>query len=103
MRQPPISSAVQKTYGSARRGDATKTILITLAVLCGMVFLTCAGVGIFGYYWVKHNFSNLSVTDPTKIRELTSDIVDISLPREFVPTHATSVFGMTTINYQWCP
>ncbi len=86
-----------------RRGISTKAILITLAVICGLGLLMCAGGGVVLYYVVKKNLENLMVTDPVKIRSLTDEMVDISLPPEFVPQRATSLFGVTHVAYGWCP
>jgi hypothetical protein len=67
------------------------------------MLLTCVGGGVALYVWVQKNFANVAVTDPVKIRQLTTDLTDITIPAEFVPQTASQFLGMHTVNYQWCP
>jgi len=87
----------------ARQGDAVKTILITLGIIGLIMFLACAGIGVAGYLYVKRAIDNLEVTDPVKIAQATSDMVDITIPPEFKPKVAHSIFGISTVQYDWCP
>uniref|UniRef100_A0A7C2JYN0 Uncharacterized protein n=1 Tax=Schlesneria paludicola TaxID=360056 RepID=A0A7C2JYN0_9PLAN len=87
----------------ARRGDATKTVLIVIAVLGGAMMLSCVGLGVAGYFWFQRNFGNVAVSDPVKIRQITAELADITIPPEFQPQGASQVFGMNVVNYQWCP
>jgi hypothetical protein len=103
MRHVETGDALSSVEISSRRGDTTKTVLITLAVICGLMFLTCAGVGVAVYVWVQRNISNLVIEDPARIRTLTEEIVDITLPSELVPQKASSIFGVTFVSYGWCP
>ena len=80
-----------------------KVVLITLAVICGLGFLACAGTGIALFVWVRQNAANIVVADPVKIRAVTSEMADITIPSEFVPQQAMSLFGMSNVTYRWCP
>jgi hypothetical protein len=86
-----------------RRGDALKTVLIVVAILGGLMMLSCLGVGVAGYFWIQKNFANVAVTDPVKVRQITAELTDITIPAEFVPQTASQIFGVNTVIYQWCP
>ncbi|WP_157605204.1 hypothetical protein [Schlesneria paludicola] len=87
----------------ARGGSTMKAVLITLVVVCGGGFLLCAGLGVAGYIWLQRSFAHLHMTDPTQVRELTAEIVEIELPRELQPKNAISFLGTRIISYHWCP
>ncbi|MDZ4687180.1 MAG: hypothetical protein SH850_19050 [Planctomycetaceae bacterium] len=99
LREPPRSPQPL----SRRRGDALKTVLIVMAILGGLMVLSCLGVGVAGYFWFQKNLANAAVTDPVKIRQMTADQTDITIPAEFVPQTGSQLFGMNIVNYQWCP
>lgn len=87
----------------SRRGDALKTVLIVIAILGGLVMLSCLGVGVGFYFWFQKNFANVAVVDPIKVQQITTELTDITIPAEFVPQTASQIFGMNTVVYQWCP
>jgi len=78
-------------------------VLIVMAILGGLMVLSCLGVGVAGYFWFQKNLANAAVTDPVKIRQMTADQTDITIPAEFVPQTGSQLFGMNIVNYQWCP
>lgn len=86
-----------------RRGDAAKVVLITLLVVFLVMAAACGGLGIAGYFWFQANLGQMMVSDPVEIRQLTSELADITIPAEFVPYSAHKVFGMTSVVYHWCP
>jgi hypothetical protein len=86
-----------------RRGDALKTVLIVIAILGALMLLTCVGGGVAAYVWLQRTFSNVAVSDPVKIRQMTSDLTDITIPAEFVPQTGSQFLGMHSVSYQWCP
>jgi hypothetical protein len=77
--------------------------VITLAVVMILTFLICAGGCAGLYFWLKRTVANMATRDPVRIRKLTSDIVDITLPREFIPEVGGSMLGTTYVKYRWCP
>lgn len=88
---------------SRRRGDSLKTVLIVLGILGGLLVLSCVGGGALLYIWFQRNLANIAVTDPVKIRQLTTDLADITIPAEFVPQTGSQFLGMNMVTYQWCP
>jgi|GEM_PF-2363829 len=97
------TNIVARRLEHPRRGDTTKVVLITLAVIFGSLFLLCAGVGIGGYFWLKQNFGQAFVNDPAVIQQMTTEVADLTLPSEFTPYSGTRIFGMTILTYRWCP
>lgn len=95
--------AANRSLPHPRRGDTTKVVLITLAVIFGSLFLLCAGVGIGGYFWLKQNFGQAFVNDPAVIQQMTTEVADITISPEFTPYSGTRIFGMTILTYRWCP
>lgn len=87
----------------SRRGDAAKVIIIVLASLFGLFVLMCAGVGVLGYFWWQKNFSRAVLSKPEDIRQLTAEMVDLTLPPEFQPYFGSAMFGMKNVSYRWCP
>jgi hypothetical protein len=88
---------------SGRRGDTTQTVLIVIAAVGGVLLLSCLGIGVAGYFWFQRNFGNAVVSDPVKIRAITTELADITIPAEFQPVGASQIFGMNIVHYQWCP
>ena len=86
-----------------RRGNTLKAILITLAIVCGVAFVLCAGLGVAGYFWLQRSMAQLNVSDPVKVRELTVEMIDIELPNELQPINAMSFLGTRFVAYHWCP
>lgn len=77
--------------------------MITLAVVMVLTFLICAGGCAGLYFWLKRTVANMATRDPAKIRKLTSEIVEITIPPEFVPEVGGSMLGTTYVKYRWCP
>lgn len=88
---------------SRRWGSTAKTILIVLGILGGVAFLSCLGIGVAGYYYFKKTFGEVAVTDEPGIRKIVGEMADITVPPEFAPQFATSVFGIRTAFFKWCP
>lgn len=88
---------------SRRRGSTAKTILIVLGILGGVAFLSCLGIGVAGYFYFKKTFGEVAVTDEPGIRKIVGEIADITVPPEFAPQMASSVFGIRSAFFKWCP
>lgn len=86
-----------------RRGSTAKTILIVLGILGGVAFLSCLGIGVAGYFFFKKTFGEMAVTDEPGIRKIVGEIADITVPPEFAPQMASSVFGIRSAFFKWCP
>jgi hypothetical protein len=88
---------------SRRRGSTAKTILIVLGILGGVAFLSCLGIGVAGYFYFKKTFGEVAVTDEPGIRKIVGEMADITVPPEFAPQMASSVFGIRNVFFKWCP
>lgn len=88
---------------SRRRGSTAKTILIVLGILGGVAFVSCLGIGVAGYYFFKKTLGEMAVTDEPGIRKIVGEMADITVPPEFAPQMASSVFGIRNVFFKWCP
>lgn len=88
---------------NTRHGNTLKAVLITLLVVSGFGIALCAGLGVAGYYWLRHSIAKLHVTDPAQVREVTAEISNIELPSELQPQDAVSFLGTRIVEYHWCP
>ncbi|MBX3449138.1 MAG: hypothetical protein KF777_06235 [Planctomycetaceae bacterium] len=86
-----------------RRGSTAKTILIVLGILGGVAFVSCLGIGVAGYYFFKKTLGEMAVTDEPGIRKIVGEMADITVPPEFAPQMASSVFGIRNVFFKWCP
>lgn len=84
-------------------GSTVKILLIVFGSLAGLGLAVCCGVGAYGYFLFQKNFGQVALTTPVDIQKLTAEMTDIIIPPEFVPQYGSAIFGIKTVNYQWCP
>jgi hypothetical protein len=65
--------------------SGTSKVLLGLGVGCGALLLICCGVAGIGGYYAYNLAKNAMSTDPDTIREVTNEIVTITIPESFEP------------------
>src|SRR5438105_3118919 len=86
-----------------RRGNAAKTTLIVLGIVGMAMMLSCAGMVFVAYSRIRQTIANLDVSDPAKIRQVTTSLLDITIPDQFVPRNGSTLLGITTVSYLCSP
>jgi hypothetical protein len=92
--------------GKKRSNDAdatVKTFLLIFAGLAAVALLSCCGGVGYLYFLGQKMAKQIAMTNPAEIQALTAEMTDIVIPVEFVPRHGTSIFGIKTVSYEWCP
>lgn len=83
--------------------SVVKILLIVFGSLAGLAILGCCGtVGVF-YFVAQQALKDADLKNPADIQRVTAEMTDITIPPEFVPKQASSVFFVKTAQYEWCP
>lgn len=90
-------------HPASRRGQVLRVVLASVAVLFVATILACMGIGYVVYVWWQRNLGQALVVDPPTIRKMTTEIADITIPKQFSPYRGSRVFGTVHIEYRWCP
>ena len=102
MRRPLITLDSDLSHTN-RRGNAAKTTLIVLGIVGLVMILSCAGMVFVAYFRIRQTIADLDFSDPAKIRQVTTNLVDITIPEQFVPRNGSTLLGITIVSYLWQP
>jgi hypothetical protein len=83
--------------------SGTKVVLIIVGIVAVCFLLCCGGAVVLGWRFANMAQSfveNMVVSDPDKIREMTSKMIDIEIPEMFDPAQGMDMVAVRFVMYQ---